>query len=547
MKGRFWLEGRRGGSFLKAAETIPADRASFPVRAAIALIALMLILFVVVLATSTYQARQSAERAAFERAATSAQVVATNAKWIDELAWQALRRIDESLGPDIRKPGKNVTRDIRDAVDGLPGTVKAYVVDDRGHTLFSTDEQVRDVNITDREYFSALAAGAPTYVSSLLLSRLNDEQIFVFSRRLERNGRFAGAAIISYNVLQLASIWASLALDDDSTVSLIRDDGMLVARYPLADGPLDMSNYILFTSYLKESPTGTYPAVSPADSVRRFVGYRKVPDTQFIAVASVSATQAYAQFWRSTLTTLLVAFPIAAALVAAAVWIAGLLRRDAKRKQELVTALRLNTQLFRDTHHRVKNNLQSVQSLVRMQDIPDEAKADLQRRIAAMTAVHEHMYRLDQYVDVEAQQFVPAIVEPLRETYGSRVTFSFDIDPITVDRDHATPLALLINEVATNALKYAFPDGRQGHLSLSLKDGDRHRSRLVIQDDGVGFDPNKVVSGMGSRLIRGMVTQLQGDYAYAHGEGTTFLADIALRTQADPRPGEWLQQQSAAA
>lgn len=525
-------------SELNASGSFRSEQAGFSVKAAIALIAALLLLSVLVLGISTYQARRDAERVAFDRAQTASQVVATNAKWIVELAWQALRHIDDALGPDIADGKGQTVRDIREAVENLPISVKAYVVDAEGNTLFSTDPGVKPINITDREYFSALAAGAPGYVSSLMVSRLDGSQIFAFSRRLERDGKFAGAAIISFDVVLMADIWASLAMDDQSTVSLIRDDGMLVARYPLAEGPLDMSKYVLFTDYLKQSPTGTYLAVSPADGVHRFVGYRRVPGTNFVAVASVSMHEAYAMFWRNTVTTLIVALPIVIALAAAAFWIGRLLRQDARRQRDLIQALGINTLLFRDTHHRVKNNLQSIQSLVRMHDIPADAKVDLERRIAAMTAVHEHMYRLDQYTEVDAQQFVPAIVEPLRETFGLDVVFHYDIDQLFVDRDYATPFALLVNEVTTNALKYAFPAGHAGGIKISLKPLDGQRSRLVISDDGVGFDPNTVTNRMGSRLIRGMVTQLEGTFAYSHDGGTTFSADIVLRKKQEAVPGE---------
>lgn len=509
----------------------PTERPAFSVRAAIGLIVVLFALFVLVLALSTYQARRDARQRAVERATTSVQVVDTNAKWIVQLGWQALRHIDDALGPDITDGKGQTVRDIRMAVEGLPGAVKAYVVDADGNTLFSTDSQVKPLDIRDREYFSALAAGASSYVSPLLVSRLKGQQIFVFSRRLERNGKFAGAAILSFDVLLLADIWASLALDDQSTVSLIRDDGQLVARYPLADGPLDMSKYVLFTDYLKQSPTGSYDAVSPLDGVTRIVGYRKVADTNLIAVASISTAAAYALFWRSTVVTLGLALPTALALVAAAIWIIRLLQRDAGRQRELAQALKVNTLLFRDTHHRVKNNLQSVQSLVRMQNIPDDAKADLQGRIAAMTAVHEHIYRLDQYKEVEAHQFIPAIVEPLLKTYSADVGFEYEIAPLAVDRDHATPLALLVNEVVSNALKYAFPNHRRGTIRISLKPAEGERGTLTISDDGVGFDPESVTVGMGSRLIRGMVVQLEGTSSYSKADGTVFTANIGLRAR----------------
>src|SRR4029079_13290744 len=116
---------------------------------------------------------------------------------------------------------------------------------------------------------------------------------------------------------------------------------------------------------------------------------RTVPGTSLIALASVGVQSAYAPFWKLAQLTLLLGLPVALALAGGAVWIVRLLMRDERRKAELEHTLEINKLLFRDTHHRVKNNLQSVQSLVTMQNIPKEAKVDLQGRIAAMTAVHE--------------------------------------------------------------------------------------------------------------------------------------------------------------
>lgn len=506
--------------------------------AVIGLIAVLLALFVALVAFSTIQSRRDAQQRALDRALAASQVVATNARWISELAHQALRRIDEVLGDRIAPAPGATARDIRLAVDNLPGTVKAYIVDANGNTLFSTDPQVKPINITDREYFSVPAAGAEWYTSSLMISRLNGEQIFAFSRRIERDGVFAGVAIISFDVALLRDVWSSLELDQNSTVSLIRSDGMLVARYPFAREALDMSSHDLFTRHLKEADSGTYHSVrSPVDGVERFVGYRRAEGADLVAVASISAGSAYRSFWRSTTMTLLVALPAVLGFGAVSMWIMRLLRRDQMRQSELAAALKTNRLLFRDTHHRVKNNLQSVQSLIRMQNIPDQAKMDLQGRIAAMTAVHEHIYRLDQYAEVEARDFIPAIVEPLLRTFDAHVAVNYVLDNLSVDRDQATPIALLVNEVVTNALKYAFPEGRDGAIELRLERLAEDRVRLSIVDDGVGFREQPENTGMGSRLIRGMVTQLGGTYTYTGEDGARFVAELTLDSRSpDPMP-----------
>lgn len=104
----------------------------------------------------------------------------------------------------------------------------------------------------------------------------------------------------------------------------------------------------------------------------------------------------------------------------------------------------------------------------------------------------------------------------------------------TVSADHATPLALLANEVVINALKYAFPDGRSGMISVSLKSLSDKRACLVIADDGVGFDKNSAVTGMGTRLIRGVVGQLRGEHIYERRNGTVFTAEIEIVESTQP-------------
>ena len=507
------------------------------ITAAIALFSAFLLMFAATILYMVVQARQEAQHRALERASADSQVVATNVRWVSELARQALRRIDEAMGPSV-SARQGAVRDIREAVDNLPGPAKAYVVDAAGRTLFSTDVQdTSAIDITDREYFAVPASGAEWYTSSLLISRVDGGQIFVFSRRLERDGAFAGVAILSFDVRLLEEIWASLELDRGSSVGIVRTDGMLVARFPLVAEPLDLSRHVLFTEHLKNAAVGTYrSAASPADGVERFVGYRRVEGTDFIAIASISAASAYRNFWRATVSTLLIGLPALLGLAAASLWITRLLQRDARRRSELADALEINRLLFRDTHHRVKNNLQSIQSLVRMQAIPDQAKRDLQSRIGAMTAVHEHIYRLDRYSEVAAGEFVPALVEPLREAYGADVAISYDIADITVDRDQATPLALLVNEVVTNALKYAFPDPCHGTLTIKLEPVDAERTRLTIRDDGIGFDPDAGDGGMGRRLVRAMVLQLNGEFAYARDEGTVFTATLRLHAHPSVEP-----------
>lgn len=525
------------------------ESSGFTLWAAAALIVLLFLLFLAVLSLSITRDWRDTQARASESALAASQVVATNARWIGELSRQALSRMDEALGPNIQD-NVNFTADlIRDAIVTLPGSARAYVVGADGGILFSTGDTARPVDVRDRDYFSALAGGQLWYFSSLLVSRQTGSQIFVVSKRLSRKGAFAGAAVISFDADVLKEAWESLGLDDVSTVSLIRSDGQLVARYPLTEGPLDLSEHALFTEYLPRGDSGTYTAISPVDGVSRTVGYRRVSGTPYIALASVSTQSAYALFWRNTYVMLAFALPTALALAAAIVWIIRLLMRDRQRRDQLAEALNLNRLLVKDTHHRVKNNLQAVMSMVRMHDLPGELKADLQSRIAAMSIVHESLYRLDQFAEVDAATLIPRIVEPLREAFAAPVTVHYDVQPLVIDRDAATPLALIVSEVVTNALKYAFPDGRKGTIRIGFTQNPDGQPVLTIADDGIGFDQEQTAKGMGTRLIKAMVMQLGGTQRYERDAGTLFEATLAVRAiyrpPHTPLPGASMVEQPA--
>ncbi len=498
-----------------------------------ALIAAFFVLFLLSLGYFTYQAREDAKRRGQERAFAASQVVELNARSYVDFATQALKRIDSALGKRIAtRVTRAELRDLDEAIDGLPTYVQAYVVNASGETLFSTDQLAKDADQTGSEFFAAAVAAKDKtlHVSALTINPVNGEQIFTISQRLEREGKLAGAAAISFEVRQLVNIANSLEFDDKSVVSLIRADGQLIARHPPIPGPADQSSSKLFRQ--ADRRAGVFQAESIVDGVWRIVGYRLVPGTNVYAVAAVSTETAMASFWRNTAITFAFALPAGVGLAVASFWIVGLMNRERKRQAELERTLEVNRLLFRDTHHRVKNNLQSVQSLVRMQAIPAAAKMDLQRRIAAMTAVHEHIYRADTYVDVSATEFIPAIVDPLLKSFDAQVTVEYDIDPVTIDREHTTGLALLLNEVVTNSLKYAFEGRADPRLTISLLTVTEDRVRLRIRDNGIGFDSGETNKGMGARLIAGMMQQLGGQFEYRRDNGTVFSAEFPAKTMA---------------
>jgi len=325
-------------------------------------------------------------------------------------------------------------------------------------------------------------------------------------------------------------IWETVDLGGDYAVSFVRDDGMLVARYPLPETTVDMSGYVLFTKYLKEAASGTYLAeTSPMDGVRRVVAYRRVDGTPFIAVAAADYEFLIQPFRQTLLRLGIVAFMVIGAAAVAGWWIRHLLRTQEQQSAQLMKALDTNEMLLREIHHRVKNNLQSVMSLVRLQMRGTEGFEALSSRIKSMISVHEQIYKHDAYAQVDAAELIRSVVCSAVSAHDAKLQVEFDLQSTPVSADKATALALLVNEVVTNAIKYAYPDGDEGRLLVGMTAPDQlGRSLLSIRDEGVGFDVTAVSSGTGTRLIDGSVLQLDGTYEFQSHGGTQFSATVSL-------------------
>jgi two-component sensor histidine kinase len=178
--------------------------------------------------------------------------------------------------------------------------------------------------------------------------------------------------------------------------------------------------------------------------------------------------------------------------------------------------------LIREIHHRVKNNLQIIASLLRSQGVylKDQAAVsairESQNRVHAMALIHQKLYQTDQLASIPMAEYVAEIVDYLISSFDHTgiVREHISVLPIELDVSLAVPLGLIINEAVTNSLKYAFPDGQSGTISIELIRLDSLTFRLTISDNGIGlpadFNPNKSRT-MGLDLIRGLSKQLGGN------------------------------------
>ncbi|MHB2267997.1 sensor histidine kinase [Aliihoeflea sp. PC F10.4] len=460
------------------------------------------------------QSYQDSIARAETRVRSYSQVVSSNVALLVEGTYQALRRIDSDAGDALAHPSEEVIGDLNRAVESLPPDVRAWLIDANGVPRLSNSELSSAFNVADRDYFVGLKEGQAFRVSPLMISRTGGDPVFAIAKRIERNGVFMGAAVIIIPATYLDRLRGPLELGPDSTAGLIRDDGQLVTRSPIPSEPQDLSQYVLFTRYLPASPEGTYAASSPTDRIKRIVAYRRIPNLPLVAVTSISTNEALATFWRTSLTLAVFGIPGLIGLGTFAFW-------SLRAQRELSAALQQNQLLFREIHHRVKNNLQQAMSLINMHGLPADVKAEISRRLSAMAAVHEHMYRADQYNSVLASAFLPGLIDGVRQGFARQVEVYSSIAPALLDREKALPIALIVSEVMSNAAKHAFPDGREGQIDIVLERLSDSRARLSIADNGIGHDSGKS-NGTGTKLVTALARQLDAQPRFVRDGGTRF-------------------------
>ncbi len=504
----------------------PASRLSSPF-AAIWLTMVMLTALTALATLMIWQNYKAALDAAEARAVSSAQLVAAHIEWMMEASDQALRRIDATIGDDPVGSARNAVADIRAAVGDLPKGFQYSVYDETGRLRYSSVPEAVGIQVSDREYFQRLRSGEPIVISPQLEERLSGEQVFVIARAITRNGQFHGAASIAIPTRAMDEFWTLLELGPLSTVAVVRQDGWLIARHPQLPQTIDLSGTALFTRFLATSQGGFYHnASSPADGLSRIVGYRSVKHWPVIATTGIERSEALQSFWSSLRGGLMIGIPLMCLLVLGVFWIMRLLKADAKHRRALESAIERNAFLMREIHHRVKNNLQAVSALVRLQPLPKDLKDDMARRIAAMVAVHEQIYGADQFEQVEVAPYVERLVKEVAAGFLGHVEIETQIAPLRVGPDHAMPIGLIINEVVTNAFKHAFANKTDGRLAVRLSI-DGTTAHLVVEDNGTGYDPGHS-NGMGTRLIESFVAQLGGTLEFGDGPGTKVIISFPL-------------------
>lgn len=215
-------------------------------------------------------------------------------------------------------------------------------------------------------------------------------------------------------------------------------------------------------------------------------------------------------------------------------------RAIAQRERRLERVIAHRDALIAEIHHRVKNNLQMVASLLSLQagrvrsDEAREALNSARRRVLSLSVLHKHLFERDDVENVDVGKFLEDLCVQLRGShvgsYDARIRISCELDPLILPTRDAIALGLIVTEAVTNATKYAFPGKRSGKIGVRLLVREE-RVTLSIKDDGIGGqgegDP-ALSGGLGRSLMEGLAGQLSGALSVRHDQGTEVVVEFAI-------------------
>ena len=205
-----------------------------------------------------------------------------------------------------------------------------------------------------------------------------------------------------------------------------------------------------------------------------------------------------------------------------------------KTQQQLSHSLEEKETLLKEIHHRVKNNLQLITSLLNLQadgeseQTVEEFLYKGRTRVKSMALIHEHLYRSNNLANIDMQSYVQELVDSIFDSFGavdSNITYQLEAQPTELDIDKAIPLGLIINELVSNSLKHAFENQPQGQIQIKLKN-QANQVDIRIQDNGKGFLSTENPNSLGLQLVRILVRQLKGSFHLHADQGTQ--ADISF-------------------
>jgi two-component sensor histidine kinase len=499
--------------------------------------------------------------AAFAQARSNVEVLREYALRVFEtqqsLLFEAERLIE---GVDVTQiEQREVHELLRPLIGRLRFTLGVGVISPDGDILGATSYPVSG-RADHRTYFQKLRAESvepnAVFIERVTLDQ-SQEALLLAKRRPGES--FNGVLVAAVDLDAVTEFFARVAGNAGASASLVGSDASLLLRYPPALSTAMPANAPLMAA-VRRAPTGFFEAPATYDDVSRIYGYSQLGDFPAFALFGLASQTVFQDWLREFL------------IVAALVSIAGLMAfaastqavrrvKSEERQRQLAFDRRLldqaqreaesRGQLLREAHHRTKNNLQMILSMIRAKsaelgEVP--GLQDIERRLLALAQVHDLLYNAsDDSSRIDLGEFLenictnPSIVLP-----ESGIDVTCQVEPLEIDVAQAVPVALVAVEVLTNSLKHAFPNGRTGRIQIQLKRLD-DSVQISIADDGIGLPPDKDRQrNSGLRLIDGLVRQLRGNLDIKTSGGTRFDLYLPISEEAaseaspQPAPGSML-------
>jgi two-component sensor histidine kinase len=448
------------------------------------------------------------------------------------------------------------------------------VTDDAGVVRCSSSPRMLGLSLTDRSWFQSVRAGANSAVSEVVDGRDGRGRTVIVAAALRTGeGKFNGALSASIDLALLDARMAELSLPEDATVFLIDQRGVPLISSGAGASPT--------------SPTKTPLLARPADAataeqVERHYANAVIDGTPLSVVVGLPAPDRWFWMERNLIAGLFGPF-LMLALALSAVWIgtdllvnrhiAALARASRAysrgefgvrpkvagapselrelgdvfarmaehiraRESELKTSLEQKDVLLREIHHRVKNNLQIVTSLLNLRaraigtPAARAALHEAQTRITALALVYRFLYEHNDLDIVDLDVLVRELSDLLGDSAGpgdGRITLEIETAAVQVATARAISIALWLTEAITNAYNHAFPEGRSGTIRVTLRHAPGAQVELEVQDDGIGMPaelarPEDTITAsagtLGVTLIRMLAKQVGGVARFEGPPGT---------------------------
>ena len=563
-------------------------------RRLILLFAIVLVVpsfFGIMAAIARYEDQVRAAHEAIARYATLASNYESNLLWQSEQITANLARDPAIMtvinGDRSAAAQANCDHIFQQAVTPYPSYGTAVLFDLDGNGLCRWDEKRDIANVSDRDWFKAMVGNKTSMVSGLLISKALNEPIIVYSAPiLGADGALRGVAALGIRLNWLSAVGQEPGLPANSEIYLFDRDGKVLVNesapgaQSTSAAPIEQQVKLLLTGTARE-----FEAVGK-DGAHRVYAVNSIGGNSLYIVlglpwndlirplqrdlgmqiavlvlvsvagmlAALAGTRLLVTRWTEKLAQ--AARSMTLGDLAAETELRGApiemrqlgddLRAMAaqieRREADLRDSLDQKQLMLREIHHRVKNNLQIVTSLLNLysrQPRGDEFKqafADLQMRINALALVHRHLYESEDMKEIDFAPFMTNLCSLLQDGSGvaaRRVRMKEQFPDLRMSGDRAVPLALLTTEILTNSFKHGFPNLRSGTIEVKMTVDEFDEAVLSISDDGVGPSANAEqdsMASMGSSLISAFAKQLGGEVSTAGPPGSVTKIRFNLKS-----------------